>query len=494
LRSNIYKSLNYIFFERSVQMRHELDFAPIKVGDVSDWYAYDNEGNITSLDEYGNPAQDDAKWVEARKTANGLQLDCKEDGSIVGACIGGSSASIVAGIFEGHENGCRENTFNSKLSLYHELRGEKPLYENKDPLKKNLFYIGHTFEDAVGRSAIKRINETILKDDGLVGYLKNDTAMYRCGVKNEKGVLKYPHAIADLDRMIVVYPINTVVKLNDSEWVKNNPPLFTYGLEIKTTTQFLGGNPHWTIGGENYVGAPENYQVQTHHYMGVCNIDGFFIAVQNQDMSPYNLLIRFVERDIEIEKRILDNEETFIQNALKGIAPTEDEDVASKYQKTKAAFTPIFSNVSKAEDAFIMPEDLQDVVYEIVSVDDEISALKKQIKALEAKSTDLGTKLYSCFEAENKSLAIIPGDEGNLEISCNHKVGRSVTDIELLEKENPKLAALCVQKSVVVGELDLAQKEELSKYQSTPISPEMVVKVKFKKAKKEKKSTTKKAS
>ena len=474
-----------------MERRHELDFEPIKVGDVEDWYRKDEEGNILSVDEYGNPCQEDSNWVKARKDANGQQLDCKEDGSIVGACIGGSSASIVAGIFPGHENGCRENTFNSKLSLYHQLRGEKPLYEEKDPNKENIFYIGHTYEDAVARAAIKRINETQLYKQGLMGFLVNDTAMYRCGVRNEKGVLMYPHAIADMDRLIYVYPSDEVTKLYDKEWVKNNPPLYIYGLEIKTTSAFLGGNPHWTRSDENFVGAPENYQVQTHHYMAVCNIDGFFIAVQTQDMNPYNLLIRFVERDIEIEKRILDNEELFVRNALQGIEPKEEDDVATKYQTTKAAYTPIFASVENVEEAFTLTGELQQVVFDIVDIDEEISKLKKQIKELETKSTELGTKLYSTFEAENKSMAIIPGEGGHLEITCNHKLGRAITDIEALEKENPELAKACVQKSVLVSELDLAQREELAKYQSTPISPEMTVKVKFKKDKPAKKPATK---
>ena len=468
-------------------IRHELDYAPEVVGVESDWYKRDDEGNVISLDEYGRPIPYDPFWVEARKNANGKQYDCLSDGTLVGACIGGSSASICAGIFPGHEDGCLENTFNSKLSLYHALRNEEPKYKVEDSHKETIFQIGHDFENAVSLAGIREINQTYFSEKGLKGWLVNDTRMFRCGVLNEAGNLRFPHAISDLDRLIYVYPKDVIPKMDDNDWLVNNPPVEKYGFEIKTTRRFSNGYGHWEKSTENPIGVPENYQVQTHHYMAVNNLDGFFVAVQAYSMLPQDLLVRFVPRDINLEIRILENEETFIQNALNGIEPSALSDIPLKRFDTMAQYTEAFEEVKKTEGFLLEGDESIKAVYKIVDIDEQIAAIeessKKQIASLTNERKLLEATLFDSFSEDNKSYAYLKGTKDNTAgcffIRQNHKKGRAVTNIDALEKENPSLAALCVKKSAVLSGLTAAQKEEIKKYQSTPIKAEIETSISF---------------
>lgn len=469
-----------------MSQKHELDFAPDVVGTEEDWYLRDDNGLIISRDAYGKPIPHDPLWVAARKNANGHQYEVLENGALVGACIGGSAASICAGIFPGHEDGCRENTFNSKLSLYYELREEEALFKAEDVGKEIIFKIGHDYEDGVARTVITEINEHYLNPRGLVGWLVNDTRMFRCGVLDENGNLKYPHAIGDMDRKIVCYPKDIIPFLDDENWMNENPPVETYGLEIKTSRNTPRDAKKWSITSDNPNGAPENYQVQCHHYMAVCNIDGFFLAVQSYSMHPSDMLVRFIPRDITLETRILDAEERFVQNSIAGIKPTAEEDVIEKRLVTEGQFLPEVNEVERTA-GFELDEAFASTIFKMASIDSQLANIKKDYEAaakmLEAERNILSADLISVFQTENKSYGYLKGEfngeQGMFFIHQNHKKGRAVTDIELLEQNNPVLAAKCVKKSAAATGLTKAEKEELAKYQSIQIKDEIETKINF---------------
>ena len=125
--------------------------------------------------------------------------------------------------------------------------------------------------------------------------------------------------------------------------------------------------------------------------------------------------------------------------------------------------------------------------YKIVDIDEQIATIKaaadEQINALNDERKLLEANLFDVFGSENKSYAYLQGTkdetDGCFFIRQNHKVGRAVTDIETLEKENPVLASKCVKKSAVLTGLTASQKEELKKYQSSPIRAEIETKISF---------------
>lgn len=402
---------------------------PIMVGKPSDWYDYDSEGNVTSFDVKGEPVQNDDTWAAARRTANGVQAD--------GMCIGGSDASVVAGCRPGHENGCKEDTFNSKLKLYHVLRGDKPVVEAPDNTSE-IFDIGHCFEDAVAVMAAKKINEQ-LKGKGLYAILKNDPNMYICGAKREDGTLLYPHAIGDVDRILAIH------KISDNSFVMN------YGLEIKTTNYGNTKLSKWMRSEYNPLGVPENYETQCRKYMGVMNLQGFFIAVQEFSMKPSDLVIRFIPRDLALEKNILDNEEIFVQRAKAGIPPEEWEDDPVKRM---AAMGEYMEEVEKSEEGFTLPDSSYDLIKEYIRLQAAIASSKKYIKDLESQLAEvqIGMSIYFSGDGGEWGTCIFDDEKGishRYFVRQERKEAKATYDLEKLLTEDPELYERVVTPTIV---------------------------------------------
>lgn len=468
-----------------------MNYSPIVVGEPEDWMRKDENGEYIDRDAYGNPIPYDPYWVAARRNANGHRFDMTNDGRVVGACVGGSAASEIVGLFEGHEHGCKENTFNPRLHTYYSIRNEDGLYEDEDKKKEEIFFVGHIYEDAIAQASLPIIQKEFLDSMNLKGYLVNDARMFQCGVEDEDGNLAFPHAIADMDRLIYCYLPDTKVNLDDKEWVKNNPPVMIFGDEIKSTRKLVerDGNlvEKWRITEDNPVGAPENYQVQTHHYMAVGNLDGFFICCQAYSMLPSEMVVRYVPRDKVFEERLLREEEMFIQNALDGIMPTPNEDVSSKWLKEFGLHSTPHDEVKK-EEGFELDKNYHTVALKMLSVDEEIARIKKekdkQIDSLMEVRTACEAQLAPVFADEKKSYSYFKGDlngvKGRLYIRQNHKKARSPKlDIEGFKEKFPELAAKCVKESVVKTGLNKLEKEKIAMFEEVVYKPDIETSISF---------------
>lgn len=394
--------------------RHKNDYPTIVVGHPEDWIVKDKNGNPV-LDVHKEPMFDNDAWVAARRTANGHQPD--------GFCIGGSSASVVAGTHPGHENGCLEDTFNGKLELFHQLRGDVPKVKKESP--DELFYIGHTFEDAIATVAADTLNKEFFKPNGQVAYLINDARMFRCGILDENGDLKYPHAIADMDRVLEVHDIKTDTLIG------------YYGLEIKSANFGQTKTPHWTINPDNPLGVPEKYEVQCRHYMGVTNLDGYFIAVQEFSMKPSDMLIRFIPRDINLETRILDNEEAFIQRAIHNEPPQPWEDDPDKFLTGLGEYSEERVN---NETPFQLPESAKDCIERYLFWQDKLKEVQKKTGEIEKEMKYAEAELSVYFDHENKEYgSIILPDNRIAFIRQEQKKGRPSYDMDAIKKDFPEI-------------------------------------------------------
>jgi predicted phage-related endonuclease len=442
---------------------------PVIVGEPEDWYRMEGQ-EITSRDSYGNPVVDMDIWAKARATANGhIPMSVVEDtGRIVGGCIGASDASVHSGIFKGHENGCRENTFNSKLFLYHKIREDQVVAEENDDGKEKIFAIGHDFEDAAAIRCLRVINEK-LKTKHLRGWLVNDERMYQCGATDEDGNLKYPHLIADTDRIIYVYPVNVIPDLTSTEWVAENPPEAIFGYELKTTRMLTS---KWEISEKNPLGVPENYQVQVHQYMGILGFDGYFIGCipYYMDADP---VVRYVPQDEAIERRVLENGEAFVQNAIRGIAPEPSADDPEKRLKAVALYE------SDKEGEFDATA-LAPYIEKIKELQDKKKALdsenRKNTSGIDAEIAKIiSENLLPVFEKENAKTGIVGGEA----VTLQHKMGRSPkTDIEALKKNNPELASAVLRETLLpMSKLKAAEKAALKEFQTPDIKPELELKI-----------------
>lgn len=424
--------------------KHKHDYKPIPVGSQKDWYEYDASGNLV-LDMKKQPVISDEKWLAARKNANGWQPD--------GFCIGGSSASIVAGIYPGHENGCLSDTFGCKFRLFNEMTGVKPVHEQEKP--NELLHVGHVFEDAIATVATEELNENFFSKKGQFAYLLNDERMFLCGIEDENGNLKYPHAIADMDRILEVHD------------KKTDTVIAYYGLEIKSAHIGALKEDHWICSEHNPLGVPEKYEVQCRHYMGVCNIDGFFIACQEHSMLPKDLCIRYIPRDIDLEERILLNEETFIQNhCITGTAPDAEEDDPIKYMEALGEYSEEYQ---KNETAFEFPLEAEEIINNILFATEQEKQIKqeydKKLKNLAAFKAESEATLSAFFNEECKEYGTMVLSNGKrCFVRQNIGHARDTFDIARLEKENPTLASLCIKKSVVQTGLKKADRCDLQAF------------------------------
>lgn len=424
-------------------MRHKHDYKPIPVGSPKDWYEQDKSGNFL-LDVRKQPVVSEEKWLAARKNANGWQPD--------NFCIGGSAASIVAGIRPGHENGCLSDTFGCKIRLFYEMTDTEPLHPQEKP--EEILRVGHAFEDAVATIATEELNKDFFSKKGQTAYLLNDERMFLCGIEDKNGNLKYPHAIADMDRILEVHDNKT-------------DEISYFGLEIKTAHKGALKEPYWICSEDNPLGVPEKYEVQCRHYMGVCNLSGFFIACQEHSMLPNDLCIRFIPRNIDLETRILENEESFVQNyCIPKIAPPAEADDPLKYMEALGEYS---EERRKNETAFEFPPEAEDSIKNILFAMEQEKNIKKEYEKkladLAAWKAESEAHLSSFFNEKGEEYGTMVFSDGK-RCFVRQNIGhhRDTYDIERLEKDNPALAALCVKKSVVQTGLKKADKCDLQAF------------------------------
>lgn len=428
-----------------MKRKHNNDYAPIPVGGPEDWYETDKNGTII-LDVKKQPAISNEKWLAARKNANGWQPD--------NMCIGGSAASIIAGIRPGHENGCGLDTFGCKLRLFNEMTGVEPISPKEDEGKEELFRIGHAFEDSVAVVATEELNENFFSKQKQKAYLINDQRMFLCGIQNDDGSLKYPHSIGDMDRILEVHDTNT------------DKIVSYFGLEIKTAHYGALSEPHWIKSEMNPLGVPEKYEVQCRHYMGVCNLDGFFIACQEHSMKPSELCIRFIPRDIELETHILDNEEAWALQCLNGIAPEPSDDEPEKYMDALGEYT---EERQHNENAFEFPEETAESItnwlFAVKKIEELEAAHKKELASYLKLKAESEIELCAYFDKEKKEYGtmVLP-DNRRCFVRQTINKARETYDIERLKQSNPELAAKCIKETVVKTNLNKAEKCDLKLY------------------------------
>ena len=333
-----------------------------------------------------------------RRTGNGTMVDCRDDGRRVGACVGGSNVSIVAGLLKSHLNGCERNTFNGRTSLYHQIRGDEKTFDSKDSADKadseTLFAIGHAYEDSIAQMAIEEINKNYCNEKfglkGLKGYLVDDQKMYQCGARDEDGFLFAPHCIANGDRFIYFYPADLLVKLDDSEWIEENPPVVKLNMEIKSKAMAPDENKtikelmeevlaDFTPSKYHPLAFPENYGIQCQFYNGVFNVPGTFLCCQAVNMNPKNMIIRYIPRDNSVIERIFSNAELFIEDSLNGKEPSlKDGGCPDKELKERKEYIDI--NKQDTSEAPADISSVKDYVEEYVQTQSLLTALNKKAK------------------------------------------------------------------------------------------------------------------
>lgn len=313
-------------------------------------------------------------------------LECRMHGpkGDIEYTIGGSDVSVVFG----------ENPWTTPLELW---RIKKGLMKPNDSANADQKEMGHLLEPIVAHWYGKKSGNTVIPDTGLYQHAK------------------YPYALANLD-----YKFQEAASSG------------TGVLECKTTSWHKAGD--WADGA-----IPRYYELQVRFYLAVMDLDFADIVCMWGTNAENDIVIRRVNRDLDIEAMIFERLDEFIDSLRRNIPPTMDdvtpklamESLARIYGASKAGL-PTIEFSGKYEHAlrkiaFLQTENAQ-----------HQDAIKKNEKELDAHSVRIAEMMK---EHEH---GILETAADKLLIDFITKTTRRVNS-ELLKKEHPTVYQECLK-------------------------------------------------
>ncbi len=268
--------------------------------------------------------------------------------------------------------------YGTALELFNEKLGNVPAIaeENSD----DIFFVGHCYEDAIAKAFVKVWNADHPSSSMRIW---NDTTMFQCGQKNKDGSLKYPFALADLDRCCEVDGV-------------------VGGVEIKSC-QF--SSPHlkeW----KNRI-CPLSYEIQIRHYMAVCNLPFFYICCA-WGIGLDSMCYIYIERDFAIEKKLMEMESAFVNCLETGIEPdVSKQDAKLVYAYRRREWGDLIDTPN--DKAVAIPEEKADVVMALASIHEKQDKLTKKGKELEKEKSDLlANEILPLYDRNTYGYATLP--------------------------------------------------------------------------------------
>lgn len=260
------------------------------------------------------------------------------------------------------------------------------------------------FKTPIVKSLIENIRKVVNNS-----FTWNPNVMYQCGAKNLDGSLKYPFAIVDTDGFVKV----------NNKWCI---------LECKTTQdrklidEFKKGI------------CPAKYEAQCRHSMAVMNMDAVYI-VCCWGWTLNDMAVVCVERDMELEKDIMEKERAFCECVELGIEPdTTDQDPAllSKFRMK------LYGVPAKEAPAIEFPDTCREIIIKAIMAEREVNAAEEALEAARARKTKILAELYPYYGTANY---------GSFRLNDNQIVGvklkvpmhRDALDVERLKTEEPAL-------------------------------------------------------
>ncbi|MBM6753051.1 YqaJ viral recombinase family protein [Mediterraneibacter glycyrrhizinilyticus] len=213
-----------------------------------------------------------------KKLVSTLNLDKKSWLRYRKRGIGGSDAGAVCGL----------NPYRTAIQVYYDKTSEEIEEIDNEAMRQ-----GRELEEYVARRFCEASGKKVRRANALLYDEKN------------------PFMLADVDRMIVGE---------------------NAGLECKTASPYMADQ--WKEGS-----IPVSYQIQCYHYMAVCGVDAWYIAVliYGREFKYYR-----IERDDEVIENLIRIEKEFWNNhVLSRVMPhpdgskTADLAIAERFQETQ---------------------------------------------------------------------------------------------------------------------------------------------------------------
>lgn len=269
-------------------------------------------------------------------------------------CIGGSDAAVIFG----------DSPWKSSLELFHEKSGvAEPKYKRK--MNQDILDAGHQLEDFVAKHFRKymKVNAGIPEE---AIELWNDTVMYQHPL--------YRFAVCNLDRRIKVNGVDGI-------------------LEIKTTGSFDDIQNCWKKGI-----CPKKYEWQCRYYMATMNLPYTYIACM-WGFSINEMAVVRIDRDLEIEKVMMETIQKFVDCCEMGIEPELQPghlETLSKY------YVRLYGEIDTKAPALEFPDtdDTRDMVDEAIALEEERKLLDAKMAELEQREAKIVAQIMKYTEGK----------------------------------------------------------------------------------------------
>lgn len=378
-------------------------------------------------------------WLHCR--AHGPHWDDPTNPGYIDFAVGGSDTAAICGI----------SPWVTSLDLFHQKVGIEPAY--KSPGNVAAFEAGHTFEPFVAEVALRLINSL---DWVHSVEMFDDTTMYRCGQRNEKGDLRYPWALADFDRLAVINDVPHIV-------------------ELKTTSyRNYDVIDEWRSGI-----VPIYYETQVRHYMAVANIDHAVIICAWGFKSDECAII-FIDRDLDIEEELMKNERNFVDACRAGIEPDLVPQNKSLLMKYYAEFYGIPISENDEGGKVELDPTYKPKVDRIIEAQAIVEEKERELKQAKARYDEVCAELIPAFVNDDGSriceFAYINDVDTNshIGISVNASKARPVFDEARFKVEHPDEWQECLETTFSTKKLAALDKKCRTRFSSEYKTPPAV--------------------
>ena len=348
------------------------------------------------------------EWLKWRD--HGPNYDASQPGYI-DYCIGGSDVAAVLNVSPWKAN---TDLYDSKKNI---------IRKHQLPPNEIAFTAGHRFEPFVADMVYQYFQE-----QGHTVEIINDTTMYRHGElledangdlvtdANGEPVLRYPFALANLDRLIDL----------DGELGI---------LEIKTTNLESHGGFERVAAWKNGI-VPLYYELQVRYYLAIMNLPWAYIACAWGFRQDQMAVIK-IERELDVEENMMEAVKDFVDEHLRKDVPP-DIWLSDKGEMVIRYINELYDAPPAKAPVVDISEEVVPIVELIYDYDQKIAQYKKNISAIESARMKEVAKLYPYFGDTEEGCVTLP-DESRIYLTLTQPRKKPGFDEERFQLDHPDL-------------------------------------------------------
>lgn len=238
----------------------------------------------------------------------------------------------------------------------------------------------------------------------------NPSWMYQCGIKDEKGNLKYPFALANIDGLVEVNG-----KMGIFEAKTTNP---------KSSAIWQ----YWTQGQ-----VPPYYYWQVVYYMAIMNLDFCYITCC-WGMTLGDMAVILVERNLEVEEELMEYLRQFVDDMEVGLPLDESK---SDPELVTNWYYRLYGPATKSEQ-IELPSYCAKILGEATELEEEIAEAKKKLEALEKKRSSIVAELQPVM-GEHSYATCEMEDGTKMGVKLKPSMKRAKFDNDTFKAEHPDL-------------------------------------------------------